>query len=186
MDKHIDERMNDIMEMSTESLIYALPSLFDQIRQTGVTRSMEASPGLLYRFLTKFEESDLPKIGVDAPEIFDTFMDIFWEGISVKSEGVRPFLERFGNFAVNYETFDTPLKAHARVSAGKITGSSGMVKFREQDARWVGDTKEIFTLLKGEFSLIKIFTEKLFFEGFLGLVQSKASPFNALVGSLSM
>jgi|APFre7841882654_1041346.scaffolds.fasta_scaffold01104_14 hypothetical protein len=186
MEKNIDEKTNDILEMSTERLIYTLPSFIDQIRKNGIKKSMEESPGLLYRLLTKLEESDLPKIGADAPEILDSFMDVFWEGIAVKAESLRPYLERFGDFTVNYETFDTPLKAHARVSDGKITGGSGMVKFREQDARWFGDTKEVLALLRGEFSMVKLFTEKLFFEGFLGLVQKKASPFNALVGSLAM
>jgi len=186
MKKTIDERMEDVMAMSTEGLIYALPSLFAQISQNGVSRSMEESPGLLYRLLTKLEEADLPKIGADAPEIFDSFMNIFWEGISAKAESVRSYLERFGDFTVNYETFDTSLKAHARVSEGRITGGAGMVRFREQDARWFGDTKEIFALLRGEFNMVKLFTETLFFEGFLGLVQRKASPFNTLVGSLAM
>jgi hypothetical protein len=186
MEKNIDEKINDILEMSTERLIYTLPSFFDQIRKNGIKKSMEESPGLLYRLLTKLEESDLPKIGADAPKIFDSFMDIFWEGIASKAGGLIPYLERFGNFTVNYETFDTPFKTHARVSGGKITGGAGMVKFREQDVRWFGDTKEVLALLRGEFSMVKLYTEKLFFEGLLGLVQKKAAPFNALVGSLTM
>ncbi|MBL7203275.1 MAG: hypothetical protein ISS63_02935 [Desulfobacteraceae bacterium] len=186
MEKSIDEKMNDTMEMSAENLLYTLPSFFDQILKNGVAKSMAQSPGLLYRLLTKFEESDLSKIGADAPEIFDTFMDIFWDGISAKSEDVRSDLEEYENFAVNYETNDTPLKAHFRVSGGKITGGSGMVKYREQDVRWFGDTKEIFLLLKGEFDMVKLYTETLFFEGFIGTVINKSIRLNRLVGSLAM
>ena len=186
MKKNIDEGMQDILKMSTEGLIFTLPSFFDQVRKNGVKTSMEESPGLLYQILTKLEESDLLKIGADNPEIFDSFMEIFWQGIAAKAESVRPFLERFGNFAVNYETFDTPLKTHARVSGGKITGGLGMVKFREQDARWFGDTKEVLALLRGEFNMIKLYTEKLFFEGFMPLLAAKAAPFNTLIGGLTM
>ena len=186
MGQNIDDKMNDIMAMSTEQLIDALPPFFDEIWKNGLAKSMEESPALLYQLLTKLEESDLPKIGNESPEILDTFFEIFWEGISEKAESVRGYLERFGDFTVNYETFDTPLKTHAKVSGGKITGGIGLVKFREQDARWFGDTVEVFKLLRGEFSLVKVYTEQLFFEGFLGLIQSKASPFNTLVGSLAM
>lgn len=61
-----------------------------------------------------------------------------------------------------------------------------MVKFREQDARWFGDTKEVLALLRGEFSMIKLYTETLFFEGFMPLIAAKAAPFNTLIGGLTM
>ena len=192
MGQNIDERVNDIMAMSTEELIDALPPFFDEIRKNGVAKSMEESPALLYQLLTKLEDSDLLKIGADAPEILDNVMKIVWEGAEKRSESVATYLEQIVSdlprktFVANFETFDTALKTHFVVSGGRISGDVGMTTFREQDCRLFGDTKTILALLRGEFRQTKLYNEELFFEGAIGLMGKKAVPLCALIGSLLM
>ena len=181
-----------IMDLAPEDVEAGLPALLGEIEENGVEESMNEYPGVLLQIFLKLEESDLVKIGVDSPEIFETLTKIIWDGVSKRSEGVASYLDEVvkdlprKKFVANFETFDTPLKLHFVVSEGKFSGGVGLTTFREQDCRWFADTKTILALMRGEFRQTMIFTEKLFFEGQFGLLGKKAVPLCALLGSLLM
>jgi len=64
---------------------------------------------------------------------------------------------------VNLEASVSPLKAHFTISQGRLSGSSGLLPFKEQDFRFFGPTEVLIGLLNGEltlgFSDLKLQTE---------------------------
>ncbi len=185
----IAERLNEILEMTTDELIESLSPFLIQIMKN-VSGALEEVPTLFVKLLKKLEQSDLPKLGKAIPYVFDEFMDIFWEGVSIKAataknEVASYLMQMLEDTTINFETFDTPLRTHVRVTDGKIiTGGLGLVKFREQDSRWIGYTDEIFKLLRGEFSYDPLMKERLFLESFQGLFKVKPVPMVLLIGTL--
>lgn len=153
MIEELNKRVEKELKMPAEQLKGVLPSTLGEIRKYGIGKLMEEAPDLLSKIMGKLREIDVTRFAKETPETMDKLMETFWEGVGIlaeKSKESRMELKRAREIAVNLEATDSPLKTHFKVKEGKLLGASGLVNFKDQDARFWGSTKELLAVLIGE------------------------------------
>ena len=168
MSQNLKKRVDDVFGMSAEELKGALPSTLEEIRKYGIGKMIEEAPDLLYSIIGKLVKVDAARFAKDAPEATEKFMDFLWESASVlvdKSDELRAILESVDDVSVNLDASDSPFKSHFSVKSGKLSGGWGLMRFKDQDYRFLGPTKALLETLAGDLNFPVAIRTKLKFEG---------------------
>ena len=167
MGKDQKKLVDELVEMNAEGLKSALPSTLEEIHKHGIGKTLEDIPDLLPRIVGRLVDIDSAEFASEAPEVFERFMNLLWEGASIvvdRSDGLRPALEKAGEMNINLEASDSPFKSYFRISSGKLSGGWGLLHFKYQDFKLWGLTNDLMKLLSGSDFRQMIWT-KLNFEG---------------------
>lgn len=150
----LKKEVEDMLRLPAEELKDVLPRTLDEIRGFGTGRMLEEVPDLLSKIIGKLVAVDSGDFLREVPEVSDKFMDLLWEGIGTlapKSEELSSVLEgTTREIHVNLEASDSPLRGHFTVSQGKLSGSSELLHFKEEDFKYMGPTEILLQLLTAE------------------------------------
>ena len=171
-----------VPEMSAEKLKTTLPSALDQIRQYGMWELTREVPALLARIMRRLVAIDAAKFANETPEVLDKFMDFFWEGASIIAAKNGKLWLMGGSIQanVNLEADDSPFTTHFGVSSGRLSGGSGLWRYKDQDFKYFGPTETLMRLLTGDVDLQQALFTKINFEGH-PVWASRLGPVVALV-----
>jgi len=140
--------------LPAEDFKTALPGAFNEIREYGIGNLLREYPDFLARLLRKLRESDVAGLLNQLPGAADQLMDLLWEGVAFRAEQIeeiKALLKKAERpMHVNIEASDSPFRGHFIVKEGKITGSSGLLHFKDEDFRFMGPTETLMDLLTGD------------------------------------
>ena len=149
----LQKRIEDIRQRPPEEVGEALWHAFEEINADGMIKAVAAYPGVLAAITDVLLDTRMDRALPDRPEIFNGFMDVFWTGVKEharKSSWMQSTLLNTKDLKVNMEASDSPLRGHFEIAGGGIWGGTGMLHFKEQDVRFLGTTRTLLTLLRGD------------------------------------
>ncbi len=148
--------METIGRMSPEELEKTLLPTLIELHTYGLEQALQEAPGLLQVIIDKLLEMNPAKLICKTPEISERFMEILWEGIgktAVRSDTLKPLLEKTRDINVNIEASDSPFRGHFKISNGNLSGGSAFFHFKDEDYRIMGTTQVLLELLTGQLAL---------------------------------
>ncbi|MFC1906848.1 hypothetical protein ACFLW8_02010 [Chloroflexota bacterium] len=151
-----NERIKEMLQSPPEEMYSILPIILDQICKRDIGEIIENIPFLLPRLTEILEEIDTAKLLNESPETPNNFTNVLWKGVAVlapRFDELNSLLKRTRDINVNIDASDSLMKCHFIIGQGAISGGSGLLHFSEQDFRFLGPTKILIALLRGELAL---------------------------------
>ncbi|MGQ9694454.1 MAG: hypothetical protein ACUVWV_06895 [Thermodesulfobacteriota bacterium] len=131
--------------------------ILEEIKNYGIGQILIAYPDFFARLFKQIKKSGSAELLRQNPKASDLLSDLLWEGLAGQVEKRREsqiVLQKADRkMRINIEAYDSPFKNHFIVQEGKISGSSGLLHFKDEDFRFMGPTEVLIDLLLGDLSL---------------------------------
>lgn len=147
----------ELPKLSPAELQEKLMPILEEIKNYGIGQLLVAYPDFFARLFKQLKKSGPAELLRQNPQASDLLLDLLWEGVAGQVEKRREsqiVLQKADRkMRINIEAYDSPFKNHFIVQEGKISGSSGLLHFQDEDFRFMGPTEVLIDLLLGDLPL---------------------------------
>lgn len=147
----------ELPKFSAAELQEKLRPILEEIKSYGIDQLLITYPDFFSRLLSQLKKSQPAELFSQNSKVADLLLDLLWEGLAgqieqrTESQAVLQKADR--KMRINIEASDSPFKSHFIVEEGKLSGSSGLLHFKDEDFRFMGPTVTLIELLLGDLHL---------------------------------